>query len=539
MQLEGCPLASDRGCGFWYTVLVPTHSGDQLDSDVTQPDRLAEPPFGASPLPLHRLTALDNPFSGSVTTELTDCHRSGAPVQPTPTDRIEDGGQARERSRRYGVRDGAFQAAAQGGGENFLSAFAILLHATPFQIGLLSALPQLVGTWAQLLAVKTLNRVRHRKALILAGAIGQAVLWLPLLALPLLFPEQGPWLLIACTVAYVAMGHFAIPPWNSLITDLVNHNSRGAYFARRGRVMAVTSFSALCAAGLVLHSGESWKTPWAGFAVIFLAAAIARAVSTRYLARIDESAAPVTREAEFRLLDFLRDQPGSNFRRFLLFSGLMHVCVLIAGPYFVIYMLRDLQFTYLQYAGWLAAQVMGQFITLAPWGRISDRYGNKKVLVVTGLLVPFLPMLYLFSTNFSFLVVVNFLGGVIWAGLSLGLQNFVFDAVRAEDRAKGVAVWNTVNAMGWFTGSMLGGWLATVAPSTITLPALELHLVSNLPVVFFISGLLRLMVSLSLLRTFKEARPVEAISHRRLFSELPLVKPLIGVFGGGVTRQEP
>jgi len=277
----------------------------------------------------------------------------------------------------------------------------------------------------------------------------------------------------------------------------------------------------------------------AGFAVIFLAAAIARAVSTRYLARIDESAAPVTREAEFRLLDFLRDQPGSNFRRFLLFSGLMHVCVLIAGPYFVIYMLRDLQFTYLQYAGWLAAQVMGQFITLTPWGRISDRYGNKKVLVVTGLLVPFLPMLYLFSTNFSFLVVVNFLGGVIWAGLSLGMQNFVFDAVRAEDRAKGVAVWNTVNAMGWFTGSMLGGWLATVAPSTITLPALELHLVSNLPVVFFISGLLRLMVSLSLLRTFKEARPVEAISHRRLFSELPLVKPLIGVFGGGVTRQEP
>jgi len=511
----------------------------QIESDVTQPNGLAQAQLGASPLPPQRLTVLESPGSTSVTTELTDRDQSGTSAQPTSTDRFEEGGQARERSRRYGIRDGAFQAVAQGGGENFLSAFAILLHATPFQVGLLSALPQLVGTWTQLLAVKTLNRVRHRKTLILVGAIGQTVLWLPLLALPLLFPEQGAWLLIACTVAYVAMGHFAIPPWNSLITDLVNHNRRGAYFARRARVMAVTSFSALCAAGLVLHSGESWKTPWAGFVVIFLAAAVARAVSTHYLARIDESAAPVTSEAEFRLLDFLRDQPGSNFRRFLFFSGLMHICVLIAGPYFVIYMLRDLHFTYLQYAGWLAAQVLGQFITLTPWGRISDRYGNKKVLVVTGLLVPFLPMLYLFSTNFSFLVAVNFLGGVIWAGLSLGLQNFVFDAVRAEDRAKGVAVWNTVNAMGWFVGSMLGGWLAMVAPSTITLPVLELHLVSNLPVVFFISGLLRLIVSLSLLRTFKEARSVEAISHRRLFSELPLVKPLIGVFGRRVSRQEP
>lgn len=58
-----------------------------------------------------------------------------------------DGG---ERSRRYGIREGAFQAIMLGGGENYLSAFALLLHASAFQIGLLSALPQLLGTWAQL-----------------------------------------------------------------------------------------------------------------------------------------------------------------------------------------------------------------------------------------------------------------------------------------------------------------------------------------------------------------------------------------------------
>ena len=46
---------------------------------------------------------------------------------------------AGEQSRRYGIRDGACQAIMQGGGENYLSAFALLLHATPLQIGLLSA----------------------------------------------------------------------------------------------------------------------------------------------------------------------------------------------------------------------------------------------------------------------------------------------------------------------------------------------------------------------------------------------------------------
>ena len=441
-----------------------------------------------------------------------------------------------EQSRRYGTREGAFQAIMLGGGENYLSAFALLLHASALQIGLLSALPQLIGTWAQLLSVKALRWVRHRKSLILAGVAGQAFVWLPLLALPLVFPEQGPWLLIACAVAYVAMGHFAIPAWNSLLTDLVDPNRRGAYFGHRARVMTVSSFAALCTAGLILHSAEAWKQPWMGFAVIFLTAAIARGVSAGYLARIDEAAVPVTREDEFRLLAFLRREHGSNFRRFLLFSGLMHVCVLIAGPYFVVYMLRDLHFSYLEYALWLAAGVIGQFMTLKPWGRLGDRYGNKKVLVATGLLVPFLPMLYVVSAHLPFLLAVNFLGGVIWAGLALGLQNYVFDAVRPEDRAKGVAIWNSVNAAGWFLGAMLGSWLAGVLPGEIAFAGLEVRPASNLPFVFFISGVLRLVVSLSLLRAFHEARSVEPISHRELVSELPLIKPLTEVFGGGNRR---
>src|SRR5437879_12206427 len=235
-----------------------------------------------------------------------------------------------------------------GGGENYLSAFALLLHASACPICPLSALPQIVGTWVQLLSVKVRNRFHHRKALIVVGAAGQAVVWLPLLVLPLAFPEHAPWLLIACAVAYVAMGHFAIPAWNSLITDLVDPDQRGAYFGHRARLMTVTSFFALCGAGLVLHAAEAWEKPWAGFVIIFLLAAAARGVSTSYLARIDESTESVTREAEFRLLAFLRRERGSDFPRFLVFSGLMHVRGLVAGPSFLAYPPQYSTFTYPQ-----------------------------------------------------------------------------------------------------------------------------------------------------------------------------------------------
>lgn len=413
-----------------------------------------------------------------------------------------------------------------GGGEQYLSAFALLLHATPVQIGLLSALPQLVGTGAQWLSVMALHRMRHRKPVILTGSIAQAALWIPLFALPLLFPGTGAWVLIACAVAYFTMGHLAIPAWTSLMTDLVHPDQRGAYFAQRAKVMAVANFAALALAGLLLTLARRTAAAWVGFAVIFLLAAAARALSAHYIAQIDETATPGTAEARWQLGDFLRYDRGLNFRWFLLFAGCMHFCVLISGPFFVVYMLRDLHFAYWQYGAWLAAGTLGQYLSYGPWGRLADQYGNKKLLVVTGFLVPFLPMLYLVSTNVAFLLWVNFSGGIVWAGLSLALQNYVFDAVRPEDRAKGVAIYHTVNSVGWFGGAVLGGWLATQLPSSLGMGLWHLTLASNLPLVFLISGVLRLVVSILLLATFKEHRQVLPISHRQFLAELPLIRPV-------------
>src|SRR5690349_17480409 len=109
-----------------------------------------------------------------------------------------------QKSLRGQVREGASAAVMQGSGETYLSAFALLLHATPFQIGLLAAVPPIIGTAAQLLSVKVLDRVKSRKPLILFGAAGQALAWLPLFFLPMLFPSYGAWLLLTGVALYVA-----------------------------------------------------------------------------------------------------------------------------------------------------------------------------------------------------------------------------------------------------------------------------------------------------------------------------------------------
>ena len=431
-----------------------------------------------------------------------------------------------ESGRRFGIRDGMFQAVAQGGGEHYLSAFAILLSATPFQLSILSAIPQLLGTWAQLISVKVSHWFSSQASQVYWGIIGQSVSWIPILALPLLWPEHGPWLLIAGVAVYFTCTHFTSPAWNSLITEFLDPNERGAYFAKRSRVVAITSLLMLCLAGVLLSLFEKLNLLWIGFTITFLTAGLCRSASALLLHTVTGFPQHGLSQAPTGFLHFLRTGVSHNFFHFLLFSGLMHAAVLIAGPFFVLYLIQDLHLAHWQYGTWLAAGILGQFLTLPGWGQFGDRFGNKALLTFTGLLVAFLPMLYLFSSIWIFLLIVNFFGGVVWAGLDLGLNNYVYDAVQPADRAKAVAVSSIVNAIGWAIGTVTGSLLINTIPNKLYLGTFLLEPVSNIPFIFFLSGLLRLIVSATLLRTFHEPRHVEQRAHSRLLWELPLLKPL-------------
>ena len=431
-----------------------------------------------------------------------------------------------ESGRRFGIRDGIFQAIAQGGGEHYLSAFALLLSATPLQLSILSAIPQLLGTWAQLVSIKISHWFPSQASQVYWGIIGQSVSWIPIFGLPLLWPEHGPWLLIAGVAIYFTCTHFTSPAWNSLITELLNPNERGTYFARRSRVVAITSLLVLCLAGGLLSIFENRDLLWVGFSILFLTVGLCRSASAVLLQQVTGLPLHTPNRNPTGFLDFLRTGVSHNFRHFLLFSGLMHTAVLIAGPFFVLYLIQDLHLAHWQYGTWIAAGILGQFLTLPGWGQFGDRFGNKALLTFTGLLVAFLPMLYLFCTAWVFLVTVNFFGGVVWAGLGLGLNNYVFDAVHPTDRAKAVAVSSIVNAIGWALGTVAGSFLIHTVPSSLHMGAVTLEPASNLPFIFFLSGLFRLLVSVTLFQTFHEPRQVEQRAHRRLLWELPLLKPL-------------
>ena len=434
-----------------------------------------------------------------------------------------------QQSLSYSIRDGVFASIQQGAGESYLSPFAIFLNASNTQIGLLASIPLFLGACFQFVSVEVLNRLQRRKKIILLGAGLQALVWIPLFWLPFLFPSHAPTLVILCATAYFLAGNFATPAWNSLMGDLVPPATRGSYFGLRSKYNSIASFAALCLGGMILHYAERASYPWWGFFVLCSSVLIARLISVYYVSRMIEPEYRVDPDSEVRTLDFFRQHRHSNFMVFVYYTAGMQFAILIASPFFSVYMLRDLHFSYLQFMAASATSVLIQFLTMHYWGRFSDRFGNKRILAFTGFSLPFLPMLWLFSMDFRYIVSIQIIGGMVWAGFSLSMSNFIFDTVAPQQRAKAVAIYNTMNAFAVLLGASLGGWLGSFLSPTLNLGIFQHTFISNLPLLFLISGCLRLLWVLFFIPKLKEVREVESLSMQDLIFRVSQLRPISGV----------
>jgi MFS family permease len=424
------------------------------------------------------------------------------------------------------IKDGVSNAVMLGCGESYFNAFSIFLRASTLQVGLLATLPQLFGAIMQWLGALNLDRLRRRRLVIILGASTQAVTLLPMALLPFLFGRNDlliPFLLILMMIYYGANG-YVVPAWNSLIGDLVKPAERGLFFGHRNMLTGMSTFLSLSLAGLILYFFEKAGIPETGFLVAFTAAFIARLNSARWLSRYDDPEFLVSPDQVFTFRQFLRRSPHSNFAKFVFFIGAVNLGVAFSAPYFALYMLRDLGFSYIEYTVVIAVSTITQFLTFRYWGSLSDRFGNKKILNVCGWGVGLVPILWLFSSHILYLMAIQVFGGLVWSGFNLASANFIFDAVTPPKRARCVAYQGLVNGVLVFIGSLLGGYAAGHLPQSLDLGMWTWRPPFMLLMVFLISGIMRLAAAALFLPKFKEVRSVEAIGHGELVFRVSHIK---------------
>lgn len=331
-------------------------------------------------------------------------------------------------------------------------------------IGISSSVANLFGAVVLIPGALAISRVGSRKRLIVAtgGGIGRAGL-LAISALPLLVGDSG--LAILCLVCLnamrTAMNNFCNPAWTSMVADLVPLRSRARYFGKRNVAVIAAGIAAAPIAGKIVNSLSGRAAlPQLGFQAIFALSFAIGMMATANFARIPDasvSEGSSVRPKGFPLRALLSDR---RFAGFVLSAFLWNLALMIAGPFFNVYLVASLGATPaivgVQTAISSVSLLAGQLLL----GRVMDKRGDIAVQIVTGLLIPLLPLSWIFVTNPLQPAIINALGGIIWAGYNLASFNILLKLTPDESRPQAVALYQTLVMLGSVIGPLIGGAIA-------------------------------------------------------------------------------
>lgn len=398
----------------------------------------------------------------------------------------------------------------------YLTPFALFLNATGQQIGFLTAIPNLFASLSQFLVMQNVRFLNSRLKLIKTGVAIQAGLLIPIALLPFIPAPSKITLLIILVAVYRMLGSHIGPAWGSLVSDYLRPEQRGRYFGWRQRAIGLASVLGVSFWGLTLYLLKEITSLTVAFTVLFAAASLFRFFSYYYMARMNDL--PMhseTTKKHFSFVTFFCRCRESNYAKFIFYVTSMTFATQLCAPFFSVRMLQDLHFSYLSYMTVNLASVAASLIAFPVWGKHADVVGNAKVLKETGMLIPFLPVLWMFARTPVALTITEFISGLLWSGFTLSTANFIYDSCSSSRRVHCLVYYNLLNGISLFFAASLGGFLSTRLPPLFGYPLVSL---------FLLSAMLRLASVLVFTRHFEEVR----ISHKKV-SSMQLFLSVLGI----------
>jgi len=441
----------------------------------------------------------------------------------------------------YVIKDGiASQAMGILTGGAFLVAFAVKLGASNLVIGLLAA----VGPLSQLLQLPSIfivERIRNRRMITVVAAALSRLCWLLIALSPFVFPAKiAVAVLLVLLVAVSAFGAISGCSWNSWMRDLIPENVMGSFFSKRMRISTGIGIALSILAAMYL---DIWKKQYAdheltGYSILFFLGFAAGVAGLFFLAKTPEPKMSPLQERP-KILKLL-SQPfrDENFRKLIAFMCSWNFAVNLAGPFFMVYMLRRLGLSMSYIIGLSIVSQAMNFLFLKIWGRYTDRFSNKSVLAISGPLFICSILAWTFTTmpekyflTMPLVVVIHMVMGMSSAGVSLASGNISLK-LAPKGQATAYLATNTIaNSIAAGIAPILGGkfadffagrelaWTLNYKSPTgdFALPTLNLQQWDFFFALAFIIGL----YALHRLSMVNEAGEVEEkIVARELFSEV-------------------
>ena len=342
-----------------------------------------------------------------------------------------------------------------GVGETYLQAFVLAIGMGEVFAALLATVPQLIGSLLQLVSPLAIRKLGSHKRWVVVCAGLQALCFVPLI-LAAWAGEISPMAVMFVASIYWATSLATGPAWNTWQGTIIPRHIRAKFFAKRQRFFQVTTLFGFLVGGYALKAGQFRGSEAPVFALLFAVALISRLMSTFCLMSQSE---PFPIPPDMRFLS-LKEQWNRFSRgatgRLLVFAVGMQVGVYIAGPFFVPYMLKELDFQYDHFAMLIGVSYLAKFVTLPWWGAVAHRMGAHRLLWIGAVgLVP-LAGGWAVSSNYTWLLALQVAAGVAWGAYELALVLLFFETIPESERTSLLTLYNVANSIALVGGSLIG-----------------------------------------------------------------------------------
>lgn len=392
----------------------------------------------------------------------------------------------------------------------FLTGLALFLGMNELMIGLLSAAPFL-ATIFQVPTSYFLETSGERKKYATRAAAAARLLWLPVLVIVIL-PEISLSTKSIIVLGMIFISHVFISisyvSWLSWISDIVPENIRGRFFGSRNMLCGAAGMLTMLIFGFLLDWLKNNALLQLGFGITLISAVGFGIQSVIYLTKISEppAGAAYRRPSEFwhGLSQPFRNR---NFRNLIFFSFAWSFSVYLSSPFFTLYFIRDLKFSYGFVAVLGSIAALSDLLGMQVWGRISDRVKNKAVIQFTSWVVVFLPIAWASVRPDSFFIpiLLQVIGGGFWAGMNLCTNNLLFGITPPVNKSYYLSAYNIAAGLGAAVSPVMAGLFLK------HMVGFQIHIhsfaIQPLYLLFFASTFLRILAALSI-RTIQEPEEV-------------------------------
>jgi MFS family permease len=304
------------------------------------------------------------------------------------------------------------------------------------------------------------------------------------------------------------------PLRDNWLANMVPPEKMGRYLSFRSVIAGIFYLAAFNIMGFTLNIGT--EKGFRGFAIVLGIAFVASLVSTFLYTLIRAPKPPEKTEkaASLTFMNFLKGAKKEHLGTFILFMALLNFVVNLSGPLLAGHMINDLKFNYMTYTMVVSFEFVARVISITFWGKMVDKSGSLRVLGIVAHLIPFSPLLWIFSGNIGYLCAVELFTGTIWAAYDLSCQTFIYKSTQPEQRLHYIVYCKSLTtfaaAAGTLTSALVINKMFRISGSQIFS-------------MLVISGALRMAVVRIMLPKLKPGGIPDAIVHEELARELAMV----------------